>query len=316
MKTINDNIELIDIIVIGAGAAGMTAALYSLRAGKTVTVFENESIGGQIASSPRVENFPSIKEIAGADFADNLFNQITDLGANLELEKIEKIEKVKYLEKEIFEVTSEYNTYYAKAVIIATGAKHRHIGVSGEEDLIGKGVSYCAVCDGAFYKNQDVCLIGDANTALQYAVLLSNYCNKVYLNTLFDKFFGEKYLVDIIKQKENIIIEHNLNLKEFLVENGNFKGLKFQKTDTLEYKEFEVASCFIAIGQIPENDAFKNIVELEKGYIKTNEDMETSTKGLFAVGDCRLKKIRQLTTAVNDGTIASVNACNYIDKTF
>lgn len=297
-----------DIIIIGAGAAGMTAALYSLRAGKTVCVFENEAIGGQIASSPRVENFPSIKEISGSELADNLFNQIQDLGAELELDMITSIDK----EKDIFTVHGEYGDYDSKAVIIATGAKHRHIGVANEEKLIGKGVSYCAVCDGSFYKDQDVCLIGDANTALQYALLLSNYCNKVYLCTLFDHFFGEKTLIDELYRHNNILITHNLLLQEFLFDDQLY-GLKFKDTQTNEIKTFDVKACFIAIGQVPHNEPFKNLVELDKnGYIVTNEDMETKTKGLYAIGDCRSKKIRQLTTAVNDGSIAAINACAYV----
>ena len=314
MKTINDNINLDDIIIIGAGAAGMTAALYSLRAGKMVRIFECEGIGGQIATSPRVENYPSIKEISGSEFSDNLSNQIMDLGANFEFEKIVKVEKVIYKDKEIFEIVSEYdNLFYCKALIIATGAKHRHIGVSGEEDLIGKGVSYCATCDGAFYKGQEVCLIGDANTALQYALLLSSYCKKVYMNTLFDKFFGEKALIDLVKSRENIVIEHNLNLIKFNYDT-ELKSLVFENTKTKEQKEFNVPACFICIGQIPQNDAFANLVDLDKGYIVADNDMQTKTAGLFAAGDCRYKKIRQLTTAVNDGSIAAINACNYIDK--
>ena len=315
MKTINDNINLDDIIIIGAGAAGMTAALYSLRAEKSVRLFECEAIGGQIATSPRVENFPSIKAISGSEFADNLSTQIMDLGAMFEFEKINRVEKVLFNSKEIFEVTGEYGTFYSKALIIATGAKHRHIGVEGEEDLVGKGVSYCATCDGAFYKGQDVCLIGDANTALQYAILLSSYCTKVYLNTLFDKFFGEKTLVDLVKSKENIIIEHNLNLIKFNYDD-ELKSLVFENTQTKQQKEFTVSACFIAIGQIPQNDDFVNLVDLDKGYIVTDNDMQTKTLGLYAIGDCRSKKIRQLTTAVNDGTIAAINACNYIDKNF
>lgn len=307
-----DNIT--DIIIVGSGVAGMSAALYSLRAGKKVTLLENESIGGQIASSPKVENFPTIQEISGLELSDRLYNQIDALGVNFEFENVLNVEEIYDDNKKVFKVTGEYNTYYAKAVIIASGVKPRAIGVESEEFLIGKGVSYCAVCDGAFYKDQDVCLIGDANTALQYAILLSNYCKKVYVNTLFDKFFGETKLVDVLKSRENVEIRHNLSLKKFIYKD-ELEALIFEDTQTKEEKTFNVKACFIAIGQIPHNECFTNVCDLNpQGYIIANEDLEAKVKGVFVAGDCRVKKVRQLTTAVNDGTIASINACRYIDS--
>lgn len=299
-----------DIIIIGGGAAGMTAALYTLRAGKSVLLIEKEAIGGQVAISPRVENFPSIKEIAGSEFADNIFDQITSLGAEFELDTVKNVEK----KDNKFIVTGEFDTYESKAVILATGVKHHKINVEHEDELVGKGVSYCAVCDGAFYKDEDVCLIGDANSALQYALLLSNYCKSVHICTLFDRFFGDDILVDRIKKRDNITYTHNLALQEFKYDD-NLTGLVFKNTKTNEKVELNVKGCFIAIGQIPENECFKNIVDLDKqGYIIANSDMETKTEGVFAAGDCRNKKIRQLTTAVADGAIASVGAVAYIDK--
>lgn len=307
-----DNIT--DIIIVGSGVAGMSAALYSLRAGKKVTLLENESIGGQIASSPKVENFPTIQEISGLELSDRLYNQIDALGVNFEFENVLNVEEIYDDNKKVFKVTGEYNTYYAKAVIIASGVKPRAIGVEGEEFLIGKGVSYCAVCDGAFYKDQDVCLIGDANTALQYAILLSNYCKKVYVNTLFDKFFGETKLVDVLKSRENVEIRHNLSLKKFIYKD-ELEALIFEDTQTKEEKTFNVKACFVAIGQIPHNECFTNVCDLNpQGYIIANEDLEAKVKGVFVAGDCRVKKVRQLTTAINDGTIASINACRYIDS--
>ena len=307
-----DNIT--DIIIVGSGVAGMSAALYSLRAGKKVTLLENESIGGQIASSPKVENFPTIQEISGLELSDRLYNQIDALGVNFEFENVLNVEEIYDDNKKVFKVTGEYNTYYAKAVIIASGVKPRAIGVEGEEFLIGKGVSYCAVCDGAFYKDQDVCLIGDANTALQYAILLSNYCKKVYVNTLFDKFFGETKLVDVLKSRENVEIRHNLSLKKFIYKD-ELEALIFEDTQTKEEKIFNVKACFVAIGQIPHNECFTNVCDLNpQGYIIANEDLEAKVKGVFVAGDCRVKKVRQLTTAINDGTIASINACRYIDS--
>ena len=287
----------------------MSAALYSLRSGKKVLILEKENFGGQIANSPRVENYPSIKEISGSDLSNNMFEQITDLGCDFELEDVLKIEKDKYS----FIVETNYSKYTSLAVIIASGVKHRKINVSGEDELVGKGVSYCAVCDGAFYKDQEVALIGDANTALQYSLLLSNYCKKVYLCTLFDKFFGEDILVKRIKERDNIEIHHNLNLVKFNYTN-ELESLVFNNTKTNEEVIIKVPCVFIAIGQIPDNERFSNLVELDRGYIVTDENMHTLTPGVFAAGDCRKKTIRQLTTAVSDGAICAIEATNYIDS--
>ena len=300
---------MIDIIVIGGGAAGMTAALYALRSGKSVLVLEKENFGGQIANSPRVENFPSIKEISGVDLSSNMFDQITSLGAEFELEDALEIKKV----DDHFVVKTDYNEYLAKAVIIASGVHHRKIGVSGEDDLVGKGVSYCAVCDGAFYKDQDVVLIGDANTALQYALLLSNYCKSVHICTLFDHFFGEDILVKRIYERDNIKVTHNLSLQKFNY-TDSLESLEFVNTQTKEKVVVPCACCFIAIGQVPNNDRFANLVKLDHGYIVTDDACHTATDGIFAAGDCRSKKVRQLTTAVADGAIAAVEAVNYIDR--
>lgn len=305
-----DNIY--DIIIIGGGAAGMTAALYSLRSGKKVLLIEKETIGGQISKSPRVENFPSIKEISGTDFSDKLFDQIMDLGCDFELDNIDNINK----NNNIFTISGEFSTYYSKSVIIATGLEHRKINIDGEDELIGKGVSYCAVCDGAFYKDEDVCLIGDGNTALQYSLLLSNYCKKVYVCTLFNKFFGDDVLVNKLKERNNIEILHNVSLQKFIYEN-ELTGLIFTNTENKENIQLNVKGCFIAIGQIPNNNSFKNVIEMDNnGYILADDNLETKTKGLFVAGDCRQKKVRQLTTAVNDGAIASIGAVNYIDNNF
>ena len=303
---------MLDLIIIGAGTAGMTSALYALRSGKRVLLLEKENVGGQIAYSPRVENFPSIKQISGSEFSNNLFEQVIDLGAEFELENVIKITK----NENVFTVTTEYNEYKSKAVVIATGAKHRHINIEGEDELSGNGVSYCAVCDGAFYKGEEVALIGDGNTALQYSILLSNYCKKVYVCTLFDKFFGDFSLVETLKKKENVEIIHNISLKEFIGKD-KLEGLKFEHMLTKEPFILNVPAVFIAIGQVPDNKAFENLVDLdENGYIITDENLETKTKGLFVAGDCRVKKIRQLTTAVSDGATTAVNAVSYIDKNF
>ena len=201
-----------DIIIVGAGPAGMTAALNCLRSGKTVLVLESDSFGGQIAYSPRVENFPSYQKIAGAELMDKLYEQIVEWGAQVELEKAISTVKV----SNGFELTTDYNTYRCKSIIIATGVKPRRIGVEREEELVGNGVSYCALCDGAFYSGEDVCVIGDANTALQYALVLSGYCKSVHVCTLFDKFFGDKALLDLVLARPNVKYTHTLSLKEFI----------------------------------------------------------------------------------------------------
>ena len=300
---------MIDIIVIGGGAAGMTAALYAKRSGKTVKIFEKESFGGQIASSPKVENFPSIKEISGLELSNNMFEQIMELGVEFECEDVLEIKQ----ENDCFTIITDYNTYLAKSVIIAAGVKHRTINIPHEEELIGKGVSYCAVCDGAFYKGKDVAVIGDANTALQYTLMLSDICNKVYLCMLFDKFFADQTLVNRLKEKENIIVTKEISLKEFLYKD-ELTGLKFENTKTSNEVIFNVDACFIAIGQVPNNERYKNLVDLDdKGYILST-DTTTKTPGIYVAGDCRTKHVRQLTTAVGDGAVAAMNAVNYINN--
>lgn len=299
---------MIDIIIIGGGPSGMSAALYALRAGKSVLILEKENFGGQIATSPRVENFPSIKEISGIDFSNNLFEQVLSLGAKFELEEVDRVEK----NDDTFLVKTNYNQYTSRCVIIANGVKHRHIGVPREEELVGKGVSYCAVCDGAFYKNEDAILIGDANTALQYALLLSNYCRNIFVATLFNNFFADTVLVERLKTKSNIKYRHNLLLKEFLG-NDEITGAIFIDTNTKKEIRYDAKAIFIAIGQIPDNERYSNLVDLEKGYIVTNDKMETKTEGLYAIGDTRQKNVRQLITATSDGAIGAMSAIQYLN---
>ncbi len=297
-----------DILVIGAGVAGMTAALYALRNGKNVTLLEKNSIGGQIAESPRVENFPTIKSLSGVELADRMFDQITDLGVNFKFGEAISIEK----ESGIFTVHTEFEKIEAKSVIIASGVKHRKLNLPNEENLIGHGISYCALCDGAFYKDDEVVLIGDGNTALQYALLLSSTCKGVHVLTLFDKFFGDDRLVQAIKQKKNIKITHNARLKE-LIGKDKLESLVFEHEG--EMLRIDTPALFVAIGQVPDNKIYASLVDLSKdGYIVADENLTTRTAGLFVAGDCRTKKVRQLTTACGDGAIAGTNACTYLDS--
>ena len=297
---------MIDVIVIGGGPAGMSVALNLLRAGRSVLILEKENFGGQIANSPRVENIPGTKEISGLDFAGNLFEQILDLGAKFELEEVTRVLKL----DNYFEVTTNYNTYEARAVVLANGFKHRKMNLPNEEEFIGKGISFCAVCDGAFYKDKDVYLIGDANTALQYALMLSSICSNVYLFTLFDRFFADQILIDRLVQQANIHITHNMNLIAYLGQN-ELAGLRFENTIDRTIHEYPTNNVFVAIGQVSQNDLFKSLVQTdEHGFIITNEKMETSLPGLFAIGDTRKKDVRQVASAIGDASVASV----FIDK--
>lgn len=298
-----------DIIIIGAGAAGMTAALYALRNGKRVTIIERNNIGGQIAESPRVENFPTIEVISGSELADKLFDQITKLGVDFVFGDVKSVEK----QDGKFVVTTEYDKLESKAVIIAAGVEHRKLNLKNEENLIGHGISYCALCDGAFYAGEDVVLVGDANTALQYALLLSSYCKSVHVVTLFDKFFGDQTLIDALKKKENIKVTHEAKLVELVGEN-ELEGLVFQRSDG-QRQEIKTKALFVAIGQVPNNSIYKELVELSpEGYIIADENLKTKTPGLFVAGDCRTKKVRQLTTACGDGAIAATNASTYLQS--
>ena len=297
---------MIDVIVVGGGPAGMSVALNLLRAGRSVLILEKENFGGQIANSPRVENIPGIKEISGLDFSNNLFEQILALGAKFELEEVTRILK----HDTHFEITTNYHTYESRAVVLANGVKHRKMNLPNEEEFIGKGISFCAVCDGAFYKDKDVYLIGDANTALQYALMLSSICSNVYMFTLFDRFFADQILIDRLKQKDNIHITHNMNLVAYLGQN-ELAGLRFENTMDRSIHEYPTNNVFIAIGQVPQNDLFKSLVATdEHRFIITNEKMETSLPGLFAIGDTRKKDVRQVASAVGDASVASV----FIDK--
>lgn len=301
---------MFDVIIVGGGPSGLTAAIYAKRAGKSVLVLEKESFGGQIATSPRVENFPTIKSISGTELIDRLLDQVLDLGVDVDVDEVKHIEK----NNGIFDVECEYSSYQAKAVILATGCSPRSLDTEGLEEYIGKGVSYCAVCDGSFYEGKDVCLIGDANTALQYALLLSNLCNKVYVCTLFDKFFGEDLLVKSLLDRKNVEVTHNILLKK-VNGDGQVEQAVFENTQTKEEISFNVDGIFIAIGQIPHNDPFANLVDLDKnGYIIATNDIYTKTEGLFVSGDARQKNLRQLTTAVGDGALAATAAVKYIDS--
>ena len=300
--------KIYDVIIIGSGPAGMSAAIYLKRASKTVLILERESCGGQIAMAPLVENFPSIESISGSELADRMMSQVLSLGVDFELEEALSITK----EDNIFHIKTDYSSYDAFSVIIATGASHKKLMVPGEDELLGKGVSYCVSCDGAFYKGEEVAVIGDANSALQYALELSSYCPRVHLCMLFDKFFADKVLVDRVLSKDNIIVYKNILLKSFEGD-SKLNRLVFLNTITNEELSINAKGAFIAIGQEPHNEIVKSLAEINKaGYIAVNSDMETTTPGLFAAGDTTDKRVRQCATAISDGAIAATSAIRYL----
>ena len=300
-----------DIVIVGGGPAGLTAAIYGLRAGKTVLVIEKNGFGGQIAFSPKVENIPGTKVISGAEFADHLTDQAMALGADMELEKVVNVEKT----ADGFTVhTEEGSTFYGKTVILAVGVKHRTLGLPGEEDLIGNGISFCAVCDGAFYAGQEVAMIGGGNSALQEALLLSEVCSKVTVVQNLGGFTGEKKLSDALMQKENVTAYFNTVVAGYETTDGALTGLKLHNDQTGEEFSIRVDGAFLAVGLMPENEPFARHADLNNwGYFDSKEDCCTKTEGLFVAGDCRSKYIRQVVTASADGAIAAMAACRYLD---
>ena len=300
-----------DIIIVGGGPAGLTAAVYALRAGKTVLVIEKNGFGGQIAYSPKVENIPGTQLISGTEFADRLTEQAMNLGADMELEAVAKVEK----ENGIFKVsTEEGSTYEAKAVILAVGVKHRMLGLPGEQELIGKGISFCAVCDGAFYAGQETAMIGGGNSALQEALLLSEVCTKVTVVQNLADFTGEKKLTQALLEKDNVEVFFSTVVAGYESENGSLTGLKLRNEVTGETSSLRVDGAFLAVGLVPENDPFASLAKLNDwGYFNSGEDCRTATEGLFVAGDCRSKRIRQVVTAAGDGAVAAMAACQYCE---
>lgn len=297
-----------DIVIVGAGTAGLSAAIYAVRAGKSVIVLEATTHGGQIVNTPEVENYPGIQKISGFEFANNLYEQAKSLGAEVIYEKVIGIEVNG--EEKIVHTTKE--DYQAKAVILATGAKNRPLGLEHEKEWIGAGISYCAICDGMFYRGKDVAVAGGGNTALENAIFLTNYCRKVYLIHRRDAFRGEEKLLQTLKEKPNVEFVLNANITRLIGEDG-VDGVEVEDKNTHEKRIIDVMGLFVAIGQMPENSEFINVVDLDKGgYIEAKEDCKTKTKGIFTAGDCRTKKVRQLATAASDGAIAALAACEYI----
>jgi len=297
-----------DIIIIGGGPAGLTAALYACRANKKTLVIEKETFGGQITFSPKVENIPGFISLTGNEFAEKLVEQVLEQGAD-----VESCEVLEIKDGDIKTVVTDDSEYQCKAVIIATGAKHRMLGIKDEEKYVGEGISFCAVCDGAFYKNKTVAVVGGGNSALQEAILLSDLAKKVYVVQNLDFLTGEKKLSDQLYKLENVEVITGVTVESILGD-SELKGIVI-KDSAGESRELSVDGLFIAIGLIPQNEAFKNVIELDsRGYAVIDETCESATRGIFVAGDCRTKKIRQVTTAAADGATAALAACDYIDS--
>ena len=298
-----------DIIIVGAGPAGLTSAIYASRASKKVLVLEAKSNSGQIINTPDIENYPVEEHISGFDFATKLYNQVKSLGADIVFEKVIDIKN----SDDIKEVITNKNTYKTKTIILATGSVNRKLGLSNEDELIGKGISYCATCDGGFYKNKIVAVVGGGNTALEDALYLSDIANTVYLIHRRDEFRGDEVTLSNLKEKNNIKFIYNSNVTKL---NGKDKLESIEITDNEgKIDIITIDGLFVAIGRIPENENFAKTVKLDNyGYIIANENCHTNIDGIFVAGDNRTKSVRQLVTATSDGAIAATEAVKYINN--
>ena len=298
-----------DLIIVGGGPAGLTAAVYARRAGKRVLVIEKNTFGGQITWSPRVENFPGFVSVSGAELGDLMTNQAMEQGAEVELEEVAAIRDDGDHKTVLCASGAQFES---RAVILAVGARPRPLGVEREEELVGSGVNYCAVCDGAFYAGLPVAVVGGGNSALQDAMLLSETCSKVYLVHRRDSFRGEQALADALAQKENVEFVLNASVAELLGEDA-LAGVVVEQSGAR--RTLEVEGVFVAVGHMPRNGAFENLIVLDlRGYADSGEDCVTAAPGVFVAGDCRKKNVRQLTTAVADGAVAALAAVHYIDS--
>ena len=300
-----------DIIVVGGGPAGMTAALYALRNGKRVLVLEKNGFGGQIAYSPKVENYPGSLQLSGSELAEKMLDQILAQGAEVELEKAVFVDD-RGEHKTVR--TEEGGAYDCRALILAPGVKHRLLGLPGEEELIGSGISFCAVCDGDFYRDQTVCVAGGGNSALQEAILLADKCRQVILLQDLPEFTGEKRLQELLFRRPNVRTRVNVRITGLVLEEGQLVGLETEDRVTGQPISETCDGLFVAVGLIPENEAFAGLAKLDDfGYFASDESCTTASPGVFVAGDCRSKRVRQVTTANADGAVAALAACRYID---
>ncbi len=297
-----------DVVIIGAGPAGLTAAIYAIRAGLKAIVLEGGMYGGQIGIAPEVENFPSIQKISGWQLAQNIYEQAVNQGADIRFERASAVD----FSGAVKRVFTEGETYEARTVIVANGARRRKLGIPGEEEFTGRGVSYCATCDGAFFKGKETSVVGGGNTALEDALFLSNLCKRVYL-IVRSEIRGEKRLADAVRARENIEIVYKYAADGIFGE-GLVAGFNVRHVETGELRRLDVSAVFVAIGLEPDNSLFKDELPLDaSGYILADETCATKIKGVFAAGDTRTKLLRQIITAASDGAIAAVGAANLVN---
>ncbi len=300
---------MFDIIIVGGGPAGLTAALYARRQNKSVLLLEKNSFGGQTVYSPKIENYPGFIEMSGIEFSDKLVDQVLNQGADLRMETVLSID----VNDDLKTVKTDCDEHAAKAVIIATGAKHRLLGLPNEEDLIGCGISFCAVCDGAFFAGKDVAVIGGGNSALQEAILLSESCKSVHVIQNLPTMTGEDKLVKILEAKDNVKFSFNTVVTS-LIGDDELTGITVKNTASGEESTLHLDGMFVAIGLVPDTEAVSSLIDLdERGYIKSGEATTTSQNGIFAAGDCRTKSVRQIATAIADGATAALSACRYLE---
>lgn len=297
-----------DLLIVGGGCAGLTAAIYGIRAGLSVTVLEGGFAGGQIAITNEIENYPGYVKISGPDLAMKIYDQAQALGADIRLEEAVAAS----LSPSVKSIRTAEGDYEGKSVIIANGVKRRMLGCPGEEKLTGKGVSYCATCDGAFFKGKDVAVVGGGNTALEDALFLSNLCETVHLIHRRNAFRGEKHLADAVKSRQNILFHGETVVKEILGEKAVTAVIQ-QNTVSKAEAILPVSAVFVAIGLIPDNHIFTELSLDPNGYISAGEDCKTNIDGVFAAGDTRTKTLRQILTAASDGATAAFQAANYVN---
>ncbi len=303
-----------DVVIVGAGPAGLSAAIYTVRAGKSALVLEAAAYGGQIINTPDIENYPGIAHISGFDFATGLYNQAVELGAQVRFERVTGIETVGDTVGKTILVKTSKGEYETKSVILATGAKNRRLRLEGEDALIGRGISYCATCDGMFFKDKVVAVNGGGNTAVEDAEYLAGICSKVYLIHRREGFRADKKDLDRLRAKDNVEFILNANVTKLNTMDGRLSSIEVTDKNTQQVREIELSGLFVAIGQIPDNAAFANVAELDpSGYIVAGEDTKTGHAGIFTAGDCRTKTVRQLTTAAADGAVAALAACAHAD---